>query len=378
VFTVVFHRGLGATLLEARQYRITWKTYVLLLVGLGAFCGYIYLLHVDIQEIITTVVQRIDIHIYIAAAVFAVLNILFFSLSWYSLLNFLKVQVSVAKSFLYVWYGIFIDAIIPGESVSGELSKIYLITRDDSTVSGKVVASLVTQRLIGMGVNVASLLIGISILLSLGQVSGLVLTLTFVLAVAVSAFLVLLALFCVKEKWTLRIVDGGLRLVEWLTRGHWKEQLTKAREELNNAARMFHDSMKEFARAPKTLLASLGFHAISWIFDLIVIYLVFVSIGYTSIHWSMIIVTYSVLVAIKAVPVGIPFEAGLPEIAMSSLFIWMGVPAGISFTVTILSRLLTMWLRFFIGFGVQQSLEIHHAKSPTLNSKIPVQSTKKV
>jgi len=356
------------------RYKITWKSYILLMLGLIAFVAYIYLFNVDIQQIIATL-QQIDTPLYVLAAIFAVLNVFFFSLSWHSLLNFLSVKLSVTKSFLYVWYGIFVDAVIPGESISGEISKLYLITREDSTVSGKVVASLVAERLMGMGVNLASLLVGMGILLALGQASGLVLNITVLLVIALSIFLTLLAFLCVKEKWTLRIVGGVIRFVEYVSRGRWK--LTKIREEVTTAARMFHDSMKEFRRTPKTIFVSTSFNAISWILDLVVVYLVFLSVRYYAIHWGVVILTYSIIVAIKAVPVGIPFEAGLPEIAMSSLFIWLGVPAQTSFTVTILSRLLTMWLRFFIGFAVQQWIEIKQVKVAGKDSKtVPIETEK--
>jgi uncharacterized membrane protein YbhN (UPF0104 family) len=69
-------------------------------------------------------------------------------------------------------------------------------------------------------------------------------------------------------------------------------------------------------------------------------------------------------VAVKSIPIGIPFEVGLPEITMTTLYVGLGVPATISATATILSRLITLWLRFFIGFGAQQWLELKHRLTP--------------
>jgi len=178
------------------QFKTGWKAYLLLALGLIAFVVYIYLFRVDIQQIIANV-QQIDVPIYALAAGFAVLNVFFFALSWRALLHFLRVKLSVVKSFLYCWYGIFIDAIVPAESISGEISRLYLVTREDSTVSGKVVASLVVQRLIGMGVNIGSLILGITVLSTLGQMAGTVLNVTVFLVIAVSVFLALLALLCV-------------------------------------------------------------------------------------------------------------------------------------------------------------------------------------
>ena len=350
------------TAMGSVQLKRGWKAYLLLALGLIAFVVYIYLFRVDLQEIIVNI-QQLDVPLYALAACLAVLNVLFFALSWRSLLHFLMVKLSVVKSFLYCWYGIFIDAVVPAESISGEVSRLYLVTREDNTVSGKVVASLVVQRIIGMGVNIASLILGITALSTLGQLTGTVLNVTVFLVFGVSAVIALLALLCVKEKWTLGIVNGFMRIAEFLTRGRFK--LAKFKDEVVTAARMFHDSIREFRRGSKSLFASTSYNVASWALDMIVVYLVFLSVRYYAIHWSVVVLTISIIVAIKSIPVGIPFEAGLPEIAMSSLFIWLGVPAQTAFTVTILSRLLTMWLRFFIGFGVQQWLEIGQVKVAT-------------
>ena len=138
------------------KFKVTWKTILLPALGLLAFFIYLYLFKVDIPTIIATI-QQVNLSIYLAGVMFILFDVFFFALSWHSLLNFLSVKLSVLKSFLYVWYGIFIDIIIPAESISGEISKIYLVTREQNGTSGKVVASLFTQRLMGMGINLISL-----------------------------------------------------------------------------------------------------------------------------------------------------------------------------------------------------------------------------
>jgi len=345
------------------KYRITWKTILLPALGLLAFFIYLYLFNVDIPTIISTA-QRTDLSIYSLAIIFIMLETFFFALSWRSLINFLSVKLSVLKSFLYVWYGVFMDIIIPAESISGEISRVYLVTREQNGTSGKVVASLVMHRLIGMAINITSLLVGIGILLFRGQFSGIVLNLTLFIAILTTVFLVLLILLCVKEPWTLKIIDAAMKLVEYISRGRWK--LTKIREDAIKAARMFHNSMDQFGHAPKTISASLFFHILSWLFSLGVAYLVFLSIRFP-VHWSVIVVTCSIVVAVKAIPLGVPFEVGLPEITMTTLYRLLSpdMTLDIAATVTILTRILTLWLRFFVGFAVQQWLGIKTVKQQT-------------
>ncbi|MGQ9551572.1 MAG: lysylphosphatidylglycerol synthase transmembrane domain-containing protein [Candidatus Bathycorpusculaceae bacterium] len=341
--------------------KITFRTIILPVIGLIAFFIYIYVCQVDILEIISTA-QRMDPAIYFLAAIFNIVEVFFFALSWRMLLSFLAVKVSIIRSYLYVWYGIFMDIIIPAESISGEISRVYLIAREQSGTSGKVLASLVAHRLMGMGLNVATLILGISMLLTEREVSGLILNLALLCAIAIALSQLLLILLCSKEKLIQKMVDGLVKLVEFVSRGRWK--LTKVREYASKTAITFHGSMKEFKHAPKTLFTSLFFLAVTWIFNLSIAYLVFLALRFP-VHWSTILITSSIVLAVKSVPIGVPFEVGLPEITMTTLYALLGVPVGISATVTILNRIITLWFRFFIGFVTQQWLEIKRITAST-------------
>jgi uncharacterized protein (TIRG00374 family) len=345
------------------RFKVTWKTVILLALGLIAFFVYLYLFNVDIPTIIETA-KSINLSLYLLAVAFVVFEALFFSLSWRTLLSFLSVKLSVWKAFLYVWYSVFIDIIIPAESISGEVSRVYLVTREQNGTSGKVVASLVAHRLIGMVVYIASLLVSASTLIIRGQLIGTILNLMLFLAVLTAVFLVLLLLLCVKEHWTLKIVNAIFRLIEYLGRGRWK--IARFKEDAVKAARMFHASMKEFWHAPKAIFTSLGFYIVTWLFCLGTSYIVFLSMGF-QVHWSVIVVTNSIIVAIKSIPLGVPFEVGLPEITMTTLYMLLlpEIPLQICATATVLTRILTVWLRFFMGFAVQQWLEIKTLKQQT-------------
>jgi uncharacterized protein (TIRG00374 family) len=248
------------------------------------------------------------------------------------------------------------DILIPAESISGEISKIYLVTREQNGTAGKVTASLVIQRLIGMITNVLSLTLGASLLLIEKQLSGLMLNLTLTLATLTFFFLLLLLLLCVKENWTLRVVRGIINFAEWISRGRWK--LTKIRTETLKAAKAFHSAIREFRGSPKIVVVASFFSTVSWILALLVFYLSILAIGYTSISIGAILVIFSIFIAIKSIPLGIPFEVGFPEITLTTLLILVGMPPQTSATATIAIRILTLWLRFFIGFTAQQWLGI--------------------
>jgi uncharacterized protein (TIRG00374 family) len=349
--------------IEAPKPKLTWKTAVFPIIGLVAFFLYIYLFHVDLQEIYVTL-QQADPLPYIVAAILSVIEIFFFALSWRVLLNFLKIRLSVMKSYLFVWYGIFLDTIIPAESVSGEAARIYLLQREQGTSScGPCVASLVAHRLLGMAMNVVILFVGMGLLFVEGEASGLVLNLILFLAAGITLVLVLLIVFSFKERWSLKVVNGFVRVAEFVTRGHWKG-LAKIKEDVFRITRSFHDSMKEYGRNPRPLAISLLGLTVTWVLALSEAYLVFLALR-TAVSWSVILITAAIVLAVKSIPIGVPFEVGLPEITMTTIYTYLlaptlglGVAAGIAATATILNRVLTLWLRFFIGLGAQQWLDI--------------------
>jgi uncharacterized protein (TIRG00374 family) len=339
----------------ATKPKVTRKTVLLPIIGLVAFFLYIYLFNVDIQGIIATA-QRADPILYFLAILISLAEVFFYAVSWRTLLNSLRVKISVIKSYLFVWYGIFMDIIVPAESISGEVCRIYLVAREQNGTSGKVVASLVMHRLLGMGINIAVLIIGISLLFSEAHVDPIIFNLILFLTVAIAAILFLLILLSFKEKLSLKVINALIRIGDFLTRGKWK-LFNKLKEEVYRSAKMFHDSMQEYRRKPRALAVSLFLLAVNWACSLSIPYLVFLSLGFP-VSWSVILITSAIVVAVKSIPIGIPFEVGLPEITMTTLYVGLGVPGDISATVTILSRIITLWLRFFIGFVAQQWIEL--------------------
>jgi uncharacterized protein (TIRG00374 family) len=357
---------------ESAKPKITRKTLIFPLVGLAAFFLYIYLFQVDILGIIA-IAQSADPVLYALAVVLSLLEVLFFSVSWRVLANFLMIKLSVVKSYLLVWYSIFVDTIVPAESVSGEALRVYMITREQGKETcGRVVASLVTHRLLGMTMNVAVLIVGMALLFTETQINTLIFNLILFLAFGITVTLLLIMLFSFKEGWSLKAINWLVRAGKFLSRGRWHGQLTKIKEDACNIAKSFHDSMKEFKHNPKALIFSLFYLAITWIFSLSIPYLVFMSLKYP-VSWSVILITSAIVLAVKSIPLGVPFEVGLPEITMTTVYISLLGPgaAGISATATILTRLITLWLRFFVGFIAQQWLELKPVLAPANN--IPVE-----
>jgi uncharacterized protein (TIRG00374 family) len=351
--------------MEPPKPKLTWKTAIFPLLGLVGFFLYIYLFNVDILGILATARSANPI-IYSVAILFGLLDVLFFTISWRVLTNYLSIKMTIVRAYLYVWYGIYVDTIVPAQSISGEVTRTYLCTRDKCGPFGKVVASLYTHRLLGMALNVVALVAGIILLTFGGNVNPLIFNAIILVAAAIIGIIGLMIVLGFKQQLTLKVINFTTNLAHKITMGKWK--LANLKEQTVEITEHFHDAMKEFRHNPKAIAGSLFYLIISWFFSLSIPYLVFMSLGHP-VSWSIIIVTSAIFLAVKAIPIGIPFEVGLPEAVMYTLYISMGIYGPLAATATILTRIITLWFRFFIGFAAQQWLELKPAISAAANTE---------
>ena len=351
--------------MQISKPKLTWKMVVFPLLGIVGFFIYIYLFKVDIIGIFATA-KKADPLTYAIAILFGLLQVLFFTVSWKVLTNHLSIKMSMTRAYLYVWYGMYVDTIVPAQSISGEVTRTYLLTRDGCGSFGKVVASLYTHRFLGTTINAVALIAGLVLLTFGGNVNPLVFNLIILVAAVIVVILFLMAILSLKQKWTLKGVNWLAKSAQKISMGRIK--MEKLKEEAIEMTTHFHESMKEFRHTPKAIAFSLFYLLVSWFFSLSIPYLVFMSLNHP-ISISVIIVTSAIFLAVKSIPVGIPFEVGLPEAVMTTLYISMGVPGPMAATATILTRIITLWLFFIIGFGAQQWLELKPALTSAVNSE---------
>lgn len=308
------------------------KTVLLFVVGLLLFLLYL-LLFVDIPEMIG-VVQQVDVAIYSLAALALLSDTTLFALAWQYLLIPLSVKVSMKKTFLYMWVGVFTDLLIPAESVSGDIAKAYLMSKEPDVNPGKVAASLVSLRIIGTIITTATLFISFFALLMFDySISGVMIQILVAVTVMSALAFLLLIIFCFKEVWTKRLIYALMDFAEWISRGHLK--LRRFRTRIIEVLKAFYDSLRIFGSKPVKLILPIIFYILAWGFSVAIVFLVFAAIGYSDPGGPLILllktlVVYTLLVAIKSIPIGVPAEVGIPEIFMTMSFIFFGIPREIS------------------------------------------------
>jgi uncharacterized protein (TIRG00374 family) len=216
-----------------------------------------------------------------------------------------------------------------------------------------------------MGMNVVFLVLGIGLLFNSGlDINPVIFNLILFVTISIAAIMFAILLVCANKNWSRKVITSLVRFGEFITRGKWKK-LYEIKEEALKETEIFHDSLKDLTRKPAALVLPTGLMAANWLCSIAVPYMVFLSLDVT-IPWSVVLITSSIVVAVKSIPVGVPFEVGLPEITMTTLYTsLLGIDAaGICATVTILSRIITLWLRFGIGFAAQQWIELKSVFTP--------------
>jgi len=325
------------------------KVFPLIIVGIFILIIYLYFF-VGVPKLVETL-QRTNILILLLGVFLVIIDIGFYALTWQSLLRTLSVKVRFKDTFLFTWISIFVDLVIPSESISGDITRAYLMSNKINGETGKVVASVIFQRIFFMFITLASVVAGFLTSTAFhytmpASISNIALTITLL----TSLFLVLIIVLCMKRSWTERLIDQGLRFAEFISRKRFKKEELKPKtiEFLD----VFYNATGSFGKKPGKLLLPIFFAGLAWITSLLICFTAFASLGYI-VPFSVIVIGYSIGITVQYIPLGVPAEVGVTEIVMISFFS-VFVPPDISAAGTLLTRFLTVWLKLFIGFIIFQ------------------------
>jgi len=277
------------------------------------------------------------------------LTMVFSSLTWFCFLRSMSINVSFRRTFLFSWVGVFVDTLIPAESIGGDLSKTYLMVKETDENTGKVLASVVSHRILSMVMTLSTLSISLFLLLFILQYELTAFALSLILFVAIGSMISLffIILLCFKEQLTQKIIDPLLRFLAFISRG--RLQLASLRSKTQKALGAFHESIDVLRRYPRSLVKPMFFILISWFFTILSSYFVFASLGYL-VNFALITIVYSISCTIQNIPIGVPGGSGLIEVVMTSLYSLLGIPIAISAVATVLIRVLWVWVRLPLGF----------------------------
>jgi len=338
------------------------QSVIFTIVGLLVFILYLYFF-VGFGEIgkVFQQVDPVEYSLYYSLTIVAiVLSLLFYSMVWHDLLKVLSIDIGLKKSFLYCWIANFVDLVLPLETVSGEITRAYLVHNDLRDNVGKTFASLMGHRIISIFTTLSCLTVSSFYLVLSYKVDPGVLYPLAVVTIGTASTIVILLYLSLKEEAAGKLVNGLIRLAGIVVKDH--QRLADMKEKAKRYLSTFRQGVKEFGEKRRHLIKPVVYSYVSWFFHLLIYFLVFYALGFSEAtqYIFQMIVVFSVTLAVQTIPVGLP--VGPTDIVMSNLFVlFFGVEhEAISGTATMLIRAVTFWFQILVGYLIVQGLGIKH------------------
>ncbi len=329
------------------------KIVVLLLLGLVAFIIYFYFF-IDPAQVVL-VISQTNLAYYSGAFIAYAVYVLFSSLVWRSLLNSLSITISWSKALLFTWVGLFFDATVPQLGWSAEISKTYLYSRNSSQDAGRIGASSVGQKVFNMAITIVALSLGLGSLLFTYQIPF-----TAAILIGTVLFLSILSLFLVyymsvSPKATRTLLNWAIRLATFI-RKSWNPQdfRVKADEMLGK----YHAGIEQLKKNPKALVKPIMYSILSWVFEVSVVFFTFLALGF-SVPVGTVLIVFTLTGTLQSVGITV---FGFTEIVMSTAYTILGIPVALSFSVTLLTRVVNLWFRLIVSYTALQWVGIGFLK----------------
>ncbi len=314
---------------------------IILIAGLVAFLLYVFFF-VNPAQIVATLAKT-NLAIYAFAFVAFGLSTFFSSLVWNSLLNNLSVKISKRKTFLFTWVGLFFDATVPQLGWSAEISKTYLLAKDVKVEAGRVVASVVGQKIFTMTIAITALSTGLILVLlsySLPLVSIVLISLVLTLSILTLAVVYYVSF---KPRTTKKLLNAAIKIALFF-RKSWDPQnfKTKAEETLDN----FHSGFKQLKSNPKGLILPICYAVTAFLFEVSVVFLTFLALG-QPVPIDVVLIVFTITGTLQTVGVAI---FGFPELIMTLTFTALYIEPAVAVSVALLTRVVNLWFRLFVSY----------------------------
>lgn len=309
--------------------------------GLAVFAFYLYSV-AGVNDIIK-IFETINPYYYSLGFVAVLLSTLCYSLTWNSLLSGLQVRISYWKTFVFSWVGMFVDEVIPG-GISGDFFKSYLISKDSELDVGKIVASVVVQKLFTVAIVTVNLTAGLVLLTLNYGLQPEFLILAVISISLLAALFIALVYFSVRPKATERVVGWIARIISIVRRKNWDEM--RFQESARKTLGPFHEGVQSIRGNSKALIKAAVFSSLASVFDILLIFLVFSAVRYP-VPVDKALIVYALTVSLQASGVTV---VGFTEVVMISLYSALGIPVALSSVITLLTRFASLWFKLSIAF----------------------------
>ena len=326
-----------------RLVPVSFKKWVVISAIIGYAALVIYLLFfVGFFDLVATI-GKVNLGIYLLAIGAVIISITFHTLVWFRLLNYVGINLGFRRTYTFYWLGIFVDNLIPG-GWSGDLFKAYLLGRDPDIDGGRAVASVVAKNMYEAIFNLGNMVLGLILLLLNYTFEGTILIGIGGILLLLTLPLTILMVISFKPKGAKRAVNWFIRGTARLSRN--RVNLSKFQVEIDKLLDDYHEGMKILIKNPKMLGQPMILSFFAWGFEILTLYLVFVSLG-LFVPPDKVIIVRSIAGNVEAQ--GYAF-AGYAQIITTALYAALGIKIGLAASVGLLGGVVVFWLKTVISY----------------------------
>ncbi len=332
------------------------------LLGLVAFLVYIIFSGSIFQ--IASVLEKTNLLLFSLTFLFVLVSSLFYSLSWRSIMGQLKVSVSIWRAFVFNWAGLLFEITVPS-GLAGDLTRAYFTSQYLEKDSGKILASVISQRVLVGVMTAITLTTGLALLsYNYGFMSNVSRYILFTVG-GIIVLLFVIIFLSNRPKLTHKIMVDVSSLIFYFRKGNFnRTQFENSSEKILNA---YHYGFRVLGSNSKAWIRPVGFYIASWIMEILIFFWVFFVVGFP-VSAEKILISYSILALVQGL--GSIFE-GSAEAAMSATYVLLGIPVDVSIATTVLARLSTFWFKLLFAYGIFYLLGGFRSKKPTLTTPFP-------
>jgi uncharacterized protein (TIRG00374 family) len=287
--------------------------------------------------------------LFLLVILFNFMNLLAFTITWRYLI---QAKIGIYRLFTFYMAGTFINNITPTFGTGGEPVKAMLLGKETGTSKAECFAGVVSQRMLNMfpflvigGLGLGFFFSRSEVKLETWQIIGLI----FSILLAFSLFSMIIYFYVKKDKLSsfvhsvIRFLAPFIGLVK---KGFDHSAYVDAVERSINS---FHGGLRNIRQNRDGVLKATLLSFLGWVFDIMAIYTVFLSMGEPDIHISILIITYTLSMMSSWLPLFLPGGLGIMDVTMAGLFMFGGVSAETAMVAAWLYRLVNYWVNTVLG-----------------------------
>lgn len=315
-----------------------------LLVGLILIASFLFVF-LDLPAVVS-VMQRANIGWYSLAFVGVTAGVGFYALAWRSLLLVAAIKLTFRRTLSLTWTSIFFNLMVPTGSVSGEVARVYLASKEANVSPGDIGATILSHRVITLLPFISNSVLGVILLGTAYKYPAWLMATVSALVGILATVFVAACYLCLRPEKLTTVLGSVARLGSRLLRR--PVESTPESSGLTGQLASLRSVLLELKTDPRRLVQPIVYSYLFWLSDVSVAYFVFLALG-ADVPVDLIAVVYTIGITMQMVPLGIPGNVGPVELVMTALYSLAGVNATVSAAATMLIRFAMMWFEVAVG-----------------------------